>query len=66
MEFLNIFVHNISQLSGYPQESAEFKPHAAHWLQGAFLMAAHMCCIPSGLITDNNLSMDLHIQQSGG
>lgn len=22
--------------------------------------------IPSGLITDNNLSMDLHIQQSGG
>lgn len=43
---MNIFVHNISQLCGYPQESAGFRPHAAQWLQEASLKAAHMPSIP--------------------
>lgn len=44
--FMNIFVLNISQPPGYLQESAEFRPHAAHWLQRASLKAAHMPSSP--------------------
>lgn len=45
-DFMNICVLNISQPPGYLQESAEFRPHAAHWLQRASLKAAHMPSSP--------------------